>query len=78
MTIQRLQAILDPALGAKLGAVLCGQHRTDVGAFGLGCLHYQAQSTHMDVCGHPLEIYGSEGWGFKSSRARQARSPAYG
>jgi hypothetical protein len=32
-----------PVLGAKLGAIRRGQHRTGVGACGLGCLHYQAQ-----------------------------------
>jgi hypothetical protein len=39
---------------------------------GYGSLRFRALWTTVDTRGPRLEIYGSVGWGFKSSRARQA------
>ena len=39
-------------------------------AHGIESLSFRAVRTAVDVCGHGLEIYGSEGWGFESSRPR--------
>jgi len=57
-------------LGAKLGAIPCGPHRTGVDAGGHGTLSFQALWTLLDTRGHGLEIYGSGGWVFESPRAR--------
>ena len=57
-------------LGAKLGAILCGFLWTAVDAGGIESLSFRPVWTSVDVCGHGLEIYGSEGCGFKSCRAR--------
>ena len=58
-----------PWLGAKLGAIRGGPRRS--------CGHSWKWKpiaepcwTDVDAHGHRLEIYGSEGWRFKSSRAR--------
>jgi hypothetical protein len=61
-------------LGAKLGAIPCGIVWTPVDVGGPESRSAKRGWTVLDVCGHRLEIYGSEGWGFKSSRARQAKS----
>ncbi len=58
------------ALGAKLGAILCGIVRTAVDAGGLDATQDQAVWTFLDAYGHRLEIYGSGGWVFESPRAR--------
>ncbi len=34
-----------------------------------GSFPFRAVWTPVDCCGHFLEIYGSEGWGFESLRA---------
>ncbi len=57
--------------GAKLGAILCGPHQTGVDGNGIETTLFQALWTPMDTYGRRLEIYGSEGWGFESCRARQ-------
>ena len=38
-------------------------------ACGIERLPLRAVRTAVDACGHGLEIYGSEGWGFEFSRA---------
>ena len=35
---------------------------------GIESLSFRAVWTSVDAHGHPLEIYGSEGWGFESLR----------
>ena len=52
---------LTPTLGAKPGAIPCGQLWTGVDAGGIGSLAFRAVWTAVDVCGHGLEIYGSGG-----------------
>ena len=57
------------ALGAKLGAILCGLVWTAVDACGIESLCFRPVWTVVDACGHGLEIYGSGGWGFEFLRA---------
>jgi hypothetical protein len=57
------------ALGAKLGAILCGFLRTAMDVDGIESPLFRAVWTVVDAHGHGLEIYGSEGWGFESLRA---------
>jgi hypothetical protein len=59
----------EEGLGAKLGAILRGPHRTRVDDGGLGSPSLRRSWTIVDSRGHGLEIYGSEGWGFESLRA---------
>ncbi len=58
------------ALGAKLGAIRCGFVWTAVDACGIETLSFRHVWTAVDTHGCRLEIYGSEGWGFESLRAR--------
>ena len=55
--------------GAILGAKRCELAWTAVDAGGLESLVFRRVWTAMDLHGHSLEIYGSEGWGFEFSRA---------
>jgi len=61
------------ALGAKLGAILCGFLRTAMDVGGIESPLFRSVWTAVDGlwtavdgCGHRLEIYGSEGWGSNS------------
>jgi len=72
-------------LGAKLGAIHCGFAWTGVDAGGRLSLPLRPVWTLMDIHGHRLEIYGSEGWGFESLQAccrdpldRKGFAPAQG
>ena len=65
---------LSAALGAKLGAIRRGLLWTGVDVCGIGSLSFRAVWTAVDVHGWRLEIYGSEGCGFKSCRARHVDS----
>jgi len=56
-------------MGAKLGAVRCGLVWICVDVGGPESLSFRAVWTDVDGCGHGLEIYESEGWGFESFRA---------
>jgi hypothetical protein len=61
-------------MGAKLGAIRRGLRRSRVDTGGIGSLLLSHVWTAVNAHGHCLAIYGSEGWGFKSSRARK-RNP---
>jgi hypothetical protein len=57
-------------VGAILGDIRGGLPWSPVDVGGVGSREYQPFTTAVDTPGHRLEIYGSEGWAFKSSRAR--------
>ena len=56
--------------GAKLGAIRFGSQRTAVDSGGNESRSFWHVWTFLDALGRRLEIYGSGGWGFESSRAR--------
>ncbi len=45
---------------------------------GIESSSFRAVWTPVDVCGHGLEIYGSEGWGFESIRECHSHSGRWG
>ena len=61
-------------MGAKLGAIRGGLLRTAMDADGHDGLSFHAVWTAVDRYRRRLEIYGSEGCGFKSCRARKTKS----
>ena len=56
-------------MGAKLEAIRGGLVWTAVDAGGIESLSFRDVWTAVDTCGHRLDIYGSEGWGFEFLRA---------
>ena len=72
----RHPVLIGCTVGAKLGAICCGPGWMAVDSYGQQTDLCRAVWTAVDAGGPRLEIYGSEGWGFESSRPRK-RNPLW-